>query len=83
MEHRPAIDYPCLWLYKVIGCGEEELLAAISEILGETPYTLSHSNTSRSGKYLSLNLEVMVSSEEARNYFFATLREHSAVKMVL
>ncbi|MFH1217500.1 MAG: DUF493 domain-containing protein [Pseudomonadota bacterium] len=83
IDQKVAIEYPCLWLYKIIGTGEDELLDAIREILGEAEYTLSLSNTSRTGKYLSFNLEVMVHSEEARNYFFAAIREHSSVKMVL
>lgn len=83
IKQKIEIDYPCLWLYKIIGCGEDEIKAAVREIMGEAEHSLQHSNTSRTGKYISFNLEVTVPSEEARNFFFAALREHPSIKMVL
>ncbi len=51
--------------------------------MGETEHTLDLSNTSRTGRYVSFNLEVTVASEEARNFYFAALRHHASITMVL
>ena len=77
------LDYPCQWLYKIIGMEEKALLCAIKEIFADTEHVLNHSKTSSSGKYISYNLELTVHSEESRNFFFAALKEHPAIKMVM
>ncbi|MBI4793540.1 MAG: DUF493 domain-containing protein [Deltaproteobacteria bacterium] len=83
IDQKVAVSYPCQWLYKIIGTEQDALVMAVNGIFAGTDHTLTFSNSSRTGKYVSFNLEVMVHSEEARNFFFAALREHSAVKMVL
>lgn len=83
IDNKAEIDYPCLWLYKLIGLREEEIIKAVEEIMPRSGYTLSSSKSSRTGKYLSFNLEVMVHSEEARNFYYASLKQHAAITMVL
>ena len=57
---KPEIHYPCVWQYKVIGMEQKAVQTALSEQLGDAPYSLSESRTSRKGKYISLNLELTV-----------------------
>lgn len=82
-EDKPVIEYPCRWLYKIIGSEAREIEVAVQQIMGETEHTLDLSHTSRTGKYVSFNLEVTVASEEARNFYFAALRHHASITMVL
>ncbi|RJX24844.1 MAG: DUF493 domain-containing protein [Desulfurivibrio sp.] len=82
-DQKLAVAYPCVWLYKIIGSEKEALIAAVREILADSEHTLTFSNASSKGKYISFNLEVTVHSEEARNFFFSALRQHSSIKMVL
>ena len=77
------LDYPCQWLYKIIGQEEDALLCAIKEIFADTEHCLNHSNTSSSGKYISYNVELTVQNEESRNFFYMALKEHPAIKMVM
>jgi len=77
------IDYPCQWLYKVIGSDQEKLHRALMEIVSDNSCDISSSNSSRTGKYHSLNLEVTVQSEEERNAIYMALKAHPQVKMVL
>lgn len=77
------IDYPCQWLYKVIGFDQEKLHQALLEIVSEDSCDISLSNSSRTGKYHCLNLEVTVQSEEERNSIYMALKAHPQVKMVL
>ena len=83
IDQKLEIEYPCRWLYKIIGTEKDALISAVNEIFAGSEHSLTFSNSSRAGKYISFNLEVTVHSEEARNYFFTVLRQHSSIKMVL
>lgn len=75
--------YPCQWLYKVIGSDKEQLQQAIVQILPNVSCSITHSNSSRTGKYHCLNLEITVQNEEERNLIYKELKEHPDVKIVL
>ncbi len=76
-------EYPCEWGYKVIGIDQEKVRTAIEEIVGDRSSAITPSNSSKTGKYHSLSLEVGVGSEEERNEIYEALKKHPAVKMVL
>jgi putative lipoic acid-binding regulatory protein len=80
---KAKIDYPCVWQYKVIGMEREAVLAAISEHLGDTPYSLADSRVSSSGTYISLSLELTVYSDYQRLRLYQALGDHPDVKVVL
>ncbi len=80
---KPKIDYPCPWVYKVIGADAAALHAAVDEAIGEQAYTIAASNTSRTGKYVSMRVEVVVRDEENRVGIFTALGEHPCVRIVL
>ncbi len=77
------ITYPCCWLYKLIAMNDDALKSAVKEIITDSDYSLLQSKSSRTGKYLSYNLEIEVHSEEVRNFFFSSLKQHPSIKMVL
>ena len=77
------MEYPCRWLYKVIGTDREKLRRALVEIIDLDTCDISYSSSSRTGKYHSFNLEVTVRSEEERNAIYLTLKAHPQVKIVL
>ena len=79
----PKIDYPCIWQYKVIGMEREAVLAAISEHVGDVPYSLADSRMSSGGKYISMNLELTVYSDYHRLRLYQVLGDHPDVKVVL
>ena len=78
-----VIRYPCEWLYKVIGMDRNKLHQALVDIVSEESCKISFSNDSSSGKYLCLNLEVTVRSEEERNTIYLALKAHPQIKIVL
>ncbi|MCI5165959.1 MAG: DUF493 domain-containing protein [Candidatus Electrothrix sp. GM3_4] len=80
---KPEIHYPCVWQYKIIGMERQAVQAALSEKLGDAPYSLSESRTSKQGKYISLNLELTVHNEEQRLHLYSALTVHPSIKMVL
>ena len=56
----PRLDYPCLWLYKVIGTDRDEIQNAVSGIIRDRSYKISLSRHSEGATYGFLNVEVMV-----------------------
>ncbi|MBU0485893.1 MAG: DUF493 domain-containing protein [Proteobacteria bacterium] len=77
------LEYPCNWQYKVIGEDHEKMRLAIAEFVQDVSCSINHSKSSSSGKYHSLNLEIVVESEEVRILIYQELKNHPAVKMVL
>lgn len=80
---KPKIDYPCEWQYKVIGTDVDEMIKAIELAVVGMDYKISSSNVSSKGKYFSLNLKVIVTSEAIRDIIFEKIKTNEFVKMVL
>ena len=80
---KPAINYPCPWTYKVIGYDEALLRKIIAEIITDRSYRIEVSHSSKTGKYICLNLITEVSNEDNRVAMYEALRNHPAVKIVL
>ncbi len=79
---KPSIDYPCEWVYKIIGTNMESVHGATAGIMQDSAYQISDSNTSKSGKYLSFNVKVMVNDEAYRNKIYQAFKEHNDIKFV-
>ena len=82
-KEKLELEYPCNWCYKVIGESMEGIEEAVKEILDEREHTLSSSNKSRSGKYTSANLDMLVHNDDDRQTIYEELKKHKNVKMVL
>lgn len=80
---KPEIDYPCTWVYKVIGEDTTVLRQLILTACAPARVEISHSHSSSKGKYHSLNAKVRVTSEEMRISIYTLLKSHPAVKVVL
>lgn len=83
ITEKPVLEYPCVWLYKIIGQDRESMRAAIAEITENQNCSISCSNSSSKGKYHSLGVEVTVLNEEMRNQIYSAFKNHPAVKIVL
>jgi len=77
------LEYPCNWCYKVIAHGVEDVQEAIKEVILEKPHSLAHSNKSKGGKFVSMNLDLIVDNEDERDFIFRALKAHQNIKMVL
>jgi putative lipoic acid-binding regulatory protein len=82
-ECKPRIDYPCPWIYKVIGRDPEGLRCAIAEVMKGSVHTVTPSRSSKTGSYHCLNVEMTVESEPVRLGIYERLRGHPAVIMVM
>ncbi|MBU1990089.1 DUF493 domain-containing protein [bacterium] len=77
------LDYPCSWSYKLIGYEKEAIQKAIHDVIIERAHTLRHSNSSKTGKYISMNLDLVIQNEDERNFIYEALKAHQNIKMVL
>lgn len=82
-EEKLELTYPCSWTYKLIGHEKEAIQKAIHEVILEREHKLTHSNASKTGKYISLNLDLLVHNEDDRNFIYEALKAHQHIKMVL
>lgn len=82
-KEKLELTYPCLWSYKLIGYEKEAMQKAIHDVIIEREHKLEHSNVSKTGKYISLNLELLVHNEDDRNFIYEALKAHQHIKMVL
>ena len=77
------LEYPCPWVYKIIGPDKDKMEAAVAEIVRDCKYKISPSRSSKTDKYHCLNVELTVGSESQRTSLYEALKAHPAVKMVL
>ena len=77
------LKYPCNWSYKLISSEVKALKQAITDVIDEREHNLTHSNKSKSGKYISMNLDMLVHNEDDRNFIYEALKAHQNIKMVL
>lgn len=82
-KQKLKLEYPCRWIYKVIGIDQDQIRNAISEVLQERECTVSHSNSSSKGKYHCFNVEITVHSEEDRAVNHEAFKNHTAITLVL
>ena len=82
-EKKVVLEYPCNWCYKVIATEEKALKQAITDVIDERDHKLEHSNKSKTGKYVSMNLDILVHNEDDRTFIFDALKKHQDIKMVL
>lgn len=82
-DEKLELSYPCSWCYKLIANDTESLISAIKDVLDEREHKLTHSNSSKTGKYLSMNLDMLVHNEDDRNFIYQSFKSHKNIKMVL
>jgi putative lipoic acid-binding regulatory protein len=82
-KQKVEIEYPSMWTYKLIGYEKEAIQKAIHDVIVKREHKLAHSNKSKTGKYVSMNLELLVTSDDERNFIYEALKAHQQIKMVL
>ncbi|MER3524264.1 MAG: DUF493 domain-containing protein [Ignavibacteria bacterium] len=83
MQPRLKLTYPCEWPYVIIGRSEDELRAAVHEIVQNRSHTVNLSHMSAQGRYISLKVLVVVHSDDDRIGIYRALNDHPATKVVI
>jgi putative lipoic acid-binding regulatory protein len=82
-KRKVQLEYPCPWVYKIIGPNENEMRSAVAEIICDRSYKISHSRSSEKSKYHCLNVELSVESDSHRMALYEALKTNPAIKVVL
>ncbi|SFV59335.1 Proposed lipoate regulatory protein YbeD [hydrothermal vent metagenome] len=82
-DKKLELEYPCNWCYKVIGSEKEALQKAVKDVVDERTHTLVDSNKSKTGKFVSMNLDMLVHNDDDRQFIYDALKKHQDIKMVL
>jgi len=82
-KEKLELEYPCSWTYKLIGLEKEVIQKAVHDVILEREHKLSHSNKSKTGKYVSMNLDILIQNEDERRFIYEALKAHQHIKMVL
>ena len=82
-KKRPEIDYPCEWSFKVIGTDKQLVRNAAAGVMDQREYLLQYSKSSKTGKYHSWNIDLVVKDEQERNQIYTDLKSHSDITMVI
>ena len=82
-EEKLELEYPCNWQYKVMLLAEHSIEDVMIETIINREYDLTLGNKSKTGKYQSFNIELLVHNDEYRIKLFAQFNKHSKVAMVL
>ncbi len=77
------LEYPCQWGYTLIGADQALIRRAVRELAGDREHSLAPSNRSRTGKYCSFHLELVVEDEQERVSLYQALRSHRDILMVM
>jgi putative lipoic acid-binding regulatory protein len=83
IEGKPEIKYPTNWGYKVIGEDKTKVHEAIKSIVCNKDHSICESKKSKTGKYTSYSVEILVFSDDERVYFFEEFRKHIEIKFVV
>ena len=82
-KEKLELEYPTNWTYKLISLDSATIQKVVHEVILEREHKLSHSNSSKTGKFVSMNLELLVHNEDDRNFIYQAFKDHNDIKMVL
>lgn len=82
-DKKLELEYPCNWCYKVIASEKDALQQAVKDVVDEREHKLTDSNSSKTGKYVSMNLDMLVHNDDDRQFIYDALKKHQDIKMVL
>jgi putative lipoic acid-binding regulatory protein len=78
-----ALEYPCIWCYKVIISADNDMETISKRVLHEREYSVKLSRSSQKNSYKSYDLELLVFSDEDRKSLFKALKMDIDIKFVL
>jgi len=82
-DKKLELTYPVIWHYKVIVEAHVEISSVAASVLGGREHTIKKSNNSKTGKYKSHNVSLLVHNDDDRHELFQQFKSHDHVKMVL
>ncbi len=82
-EEQLELEYPCNWEYKVMCLAEAEIEIIVTEVVKNRDFDVTKGNKSKTGKYQSYNVTMLVHNDDDRVELFSQFKQHQHVAMVL
>lgn len=82
-EEQLKLDYPCNWDYRVMCLCDIDIEIVINHVVKDRDFTHTKGNMSKTGKYQSYNVTLLVHSDDDRVGLFELFKKHEHVAMVL
>jgi len=77
------LEYPCEWQYKAIGKDKEKVEEAVEGIFQGHESIIQYSHGSRTGKFHSFSIDLVVANEEERLGFYEALKKNPQIMIVI
>jgi putative lipoic acid-binding regulatory protein len=77
------LEFPHRWTYRLIGTEEALLRAAVAEVVAGRDHTAALVSESRTGRYRTLEVIVLIESHDERRSLGQAFHEHPHVRFVL
>ncbi|MCE5212037.1 MAG: DUF493 domain-containing protein [Deltaproteobacteria bacterium] len=82
-DNKLKLEYPCTWIYKIIGVDQDEMSSAVREIIQDRSCSITLSRLSKNARYCCLNVAVTVESESHRQSIYEAMKSNPAIKIIL
>ncbi len=82
-EEKLELNYPCSWDYRVMCLMQADIDRVVTEVIKDRDCTIKKGNKSKTGKYQSYNVAILVHSDDDRIALFELFKGHKDVAMVL
>lgn len=82
-KEKLELTYPTSWTYKLIGYEKKAIQKAIHDVIVKREHDLTHSNSSKTGKYISMNLNLVLQNDDERIFIYEALKAHQNIVRVL
>lgn len=82
-EEELVLEYPCNWEYRVMCFEHIEIDLVVTQVVRERDFNLKKGNKSKTGKYQSYTINMLVHNDDDRVELFALFKKHEHVAMVL
>ena len=80
---KPDISYPTRWSYRIVGTSEEAIRSLVLGLLINVEHELVVRRRSSGGRYISLDLSLIVQDEEGRLAIYERLSRHDTIRFVI
>ena len=82
-EEQLKLEYPCNLDYRVMCLFEIDIETVINSVVKDRDFTHIKGNVSKTGKYQSYNVTLLVHSDDDRVALFELFKQHEHIAMVL
>jgi len=82
-EEHLKLEYPCDWEYRVMCLCNKDIEEIVVDVVKDRSFTQKKGNISKTGKYQSYSITLLVHNDDDRVGLFHLFKQHKDVAMIL